>query len=690
MKEFWHSAPLVRFTIPLILGMIAGVVLHDYNFNPRFAFIILFVLWCFAVGAWRLWKRSRYIQHFGILVNALFFLAGISLIGQKLVRLDESLVIPEGEMEKIGLVTDYPKETAKSVQLALDVLWDGHDGRSSKIMFYGPQNQGLDTLQPGDYLSFSHVINPFEPPSNPGQFDYAAFMNRKGFAGSVYAKTDVKVYRAEHKRFSFITFLKGLQKKGIQRFRDTGMPSRELGVAAALVLGDRNVLLPEVRQSFASAGVVHILAVSGLHVGIIYLVLLFVIRRILPGEKLRWVRFGLIIAFLWLYAGITGLSPSVLRAATMFSFIALGAEKGKRTNTYNMLAASALVLLILNPLIITEVGFQLSYLAVLGIVTFYRPIYQLLVIQNFLLDKIWSLSVVSFSAQLATFPLTLYYFDQFPNLFLISNLVIIPLATLSLYVGLAYLILFWIPVVGEVLSFVLEVCLFSMNEFVIFFDKIPMAKSTGIHVGLFAMILIYGLFLFIPVSVRFPKRVKPWIPLLALLIVISLRAFSEIRSARTGELWIMRKNNEPVLIAKHGKKALAIVRPEVEVSSHDFFISGYLTQARLKSIESIQLNDSLTNETAICEVLGKTVVYLGKSMPREILESKKPVLVFTEHTDPNLLNEITNGFEALIISPSVYGFRKKAITDRLDHLNLDYHDIRQDGAIKLYAGATPL
>ncbi|MGB0165751.1 MAG: ComEC/Rec2 family competence protein, partial [Luteibaculum sp.] len=213
-----------------------------------------------------------------------------------------------------------------------------------------------------------------------------------------------------------------------------GLSGAELGVAAALIFGDKSLLEDEVKSAFAAAGAMHVLAVSGLHVGIVYLILLILLRK-KNHQSLKLQHCLIIIAALWFYALVTGFSPSVQRAATMFSFVALGKGIQRNSNVFNLLAASVIVLIIADPLIITQVGFQMSYLAVLGILLLYPWLQSLWVPKTKIIKALWQISCVSLAAQIATGALGFLYFRQFPTYFLVSNLFVIPLATLVVWLG---------------------------------------------------------------------------------------------------------------------------------------------------------------------------------------------------------------------------------------------------------------
>ncbi|HEX5171246.1 MAG TPA: ComEC/Rec2 family competence protein, partial [Cyclobacteriaceae bacterium] len=248
----------------------------------------------------------------------------------------------------------------------------------------------------------------------------------------------------------------------------------------------------ELLGAYASSGAIHVLAVSGLHIGILYAVITFVFGPLRRYSRGKWVLAGVSLLCLWSYAFITGMSPSVLRAVTMFTFVSLAEVSNRRSNIYNTLALSAFCLLLYDPYFIMSVGFQLSYLAVLGIVYLYPRLIFLWTPPSWLIPA-WKITCVSVSAQLATFPLGLLYFHQFPVYFLVSNLFVIPLSFLVLVLGLIVLALnVFAPVVkplGVLLTYVIK----AMNAGVLFTEQLPGSLIKGIHITTLQYWFLFGL-----------------------------------------------------------------------------------------------------------------------------------------------------------------------------------------------------
>jgi len=330
------------------------------------------------------------------------------------------------------------------------------------------------------------------PPQNPGEFDHKRYLAFHNVYHRAYLKNTDWVYSGNTSANPLLQFSLTLRNKLLNILSANHIKGNEFSVGAALLLGYEDQLDQDIISSYANTGALHVLSVSGLHVAIVYVFfnwLLFFLDKMKYGAIIKTI---LLLAFLWLYTLITGLSPSVLRATTMLSFIVIAKASNRYTNIYNTLAASIFLLLLIDPFLIMNVGFQLSYLAVIGIVYIQPKIYDWFYVQNWLLDKTWMLTSVSIAAQIATFPLALFYFHQFPNYFLVSNFIVIPLSTLVIYLGIALFVLAKVSMVALYLSMGFNYSVWFLNESVKEIEKWPYASLQGISITVLENWLFYG------------------------------------------------------------------------------------------------------------------------------------------------------------------------------------------------------
>jgi competence protein ComEC len=244
-----------------------------------------------------------------------------------------------------------------------------------------------------------------------------------------------------------------------------------------------------------------------MHVGMIFLVLEKLLSFLSRRKYGKYLQSVLIIVFIWLYALITGLSPAVMRAAAMLSLLIAGKTMKRNPDVLNILAASALFLLVWQPFLLVDLGFQLSYLAVAGIVLLYKPVYDVFVTSNWLLDKIWSIMAVSIAAQLATLPVCLYYFHQFPNYFLLTNIVVIPLSNLIIYTGILALATGYIPWLSIVIARMLSFLVWFLNTFIHRMGALPFSVSRGIVLTIPESLMMYGILITLGLFISGKKKI---------------------------------------------------------------------------------------------------------------------------------------------------------------------------------------
>jgi competence protein ComEC len=343
-----------------------------------------------------------------------------------------------------------------------------------------------EAFQPFDYgqrLIIRGAPEQIKPPSNPAEFDYKKYLSYRNIHHQQFiADTGaVKVLDKQPPSYLMDVALR-LRTKARNILHRHVQEPRQRAVVSALLLGITDGLDNELTQAYASAGAMHVLAVSGLHVGILYGILLFLFKPFIRTIRGKWILAGISIGVLWFYAFFTGLSPSVLRAVTMFTLLALARPVSYRTNIYNILAASAFILLVVDPFMLMSVGFQLSYLAVLGIVYLYPLLYHAWNPGSLILDKIWQITCVSLAAQSGTFVAGLLYFHQFPVYFIVSNLFVIPGAALVIITGLAVCISAPIPPIATLAGKLLSLFVDTLNAVVLIVEQLPYSIIEPVYI----------------------------------------------------------------------------------------------------------------------------------------------------------------------------------------------------------------
>lgn len=488
-KYLWHQVPVFRVLWPYIGGVVAGIFMPDALLVHYACAVLLLVVLLGAMAG----PAVLYRTGFWLLAFTIAGWTMTTLHTDRLFHSHYSFSLPQGATLFTGKVVSDPVVRERSIKCEVELSHVFQEGRprpvKGTILVYVQKDTHAFALRYGDIMAFRASLQEIPAGRNPGEFNYKRYMAFHQIGHQAYLPEGRWVMLEQGS--GLLRFMQGIQKRAITLLQEHGLGEGELAILSALVLGYKHHLSADQVSAFSSTGAMHVLAVSGLHVGIVFLLVGHVLApldRLRHGKMLKPV---LALAVLWAYAALTGLSPSVNRAATMFSAVIIAQLWGRYTDVYNTLAVSALLLLVWNPFLIVEVGFQLSYLAVIGIVVLQPHIYGLWQPRNWLLDKTWAITAVSIAAQMATFPLGLLYFHQFPNYFLLSNLVVIPAATVILPVGIALLCLAWVPFLSDVLALVLYYLVHWLDVFIQWMECLPFALVEGIDIGIAETYLIY-------------------------------------------------------------------------------------------------------------------------------------------------------------------------------------------------------
>lgn len=490
----WIPYTFVRTVLFFAGGIVLGMYAPDALPNGLLIGLVVagLVVYFFLVFA----RARRFCNPGWVGLPLVFLLGYVHVVWQTESRHPDHLLhihAPVSDYEAV--VTGFPEVRASSWRMEAKVLrihtpngWQKVEGR---IMLYLSRTDFPDPFDYGDVLAIRGAPEIPDAPANPGEFDYREYLQLRNIYHVHFVRGN-KAVKIRYDPPSPLTAFAFRARHGCAATLDRFIEGeRAQGIASALVLGITDGLDVELLNAYAATGSMHILAVSGLHVSILYFILL---RLLLPLKRLpggRWLVPMIALLVMWFYAFITALSPSVLRSVTMFSFLAISRPWAKNTNVYNTLAVSAFCLLLFDPFLLRSVGFQLSYVAVLGIVYLYPRIVALLEPKTWLMSQVWKLSAVSLSAQLATFSLGLLYFHQFPNLFLLSNLVAVPLSSLVLIGGVLLLAISVVPIAAAGLGFCLGMLISFLNGFIFAVESVPFSLAENIYISGWQCLLLF-------------------------------------------------------------------------------------------------------------------------------------------------------------------------------------------------------
>ncbi|MFN7116442.1 MAG: ComEC/Rec2 family competence protein [Saprospiraceae bacterium] len=682
----WREVPFVR----LIFALITGILLAIYL--PKQPSTLL--LWTGLLGS----GVCVMILNFVKINFKLRWLYGLSL-SLFLILLGWQSTLAYNELNDphhfqyhinknnvvIGKVTRIqPTSTGKTrVQLSVESIQTDNNNlltSSGNLLVY-LDSTALLQLQYGDHISIYANITRLEPPKNPKAFDFSRYMHFQNVHYQAFVKSGNWQLLEKGKGWAPMLVADRMQKRFIAILRKHLPGEDEFAVASALILGYRDEISEEINTAYRNTGATHVLAVSGMHVGFIYIGISFLLGYIKSKRK-SWkiIKVSIELFSIWFFALITGGAASILRAAVMFSFIIFGKLLQREANIYNSLAASAFFLLLINPYYLLDVGFQLSYLALIGIIYFHPKIYKLLYIPNKIFDYLWQLTAMALAAQIVTLPLTLYYFHQFPWYFWLSGLAVVPASVVVLGAGFLLFMLDGIPILGWLIGKVIYWLVWLINGAIFLIEKIPGATTTGIWINFIAVVLLYFIILLAVVALN-TRRFRWMLASLSCVAVLSVaHFFTEWRTLQQHQLIIYHVKNHTAIDYFDGKKLIEIRDDALSDKKINFANQNYRWFRRGQETERINLTDST----------GTGIFYFGNlkvAIVNTIWQSEKTLVdyVIIRENPDNSLEELLHPFDCqfIIFDTSNSWKQVKAWQETAKTLGLETYNVQEQGAFVL-------
>jgi len=538
--------PFLRLFVPLCFGIIISLYIH----LPLKILIIIIAVALTGTVVCKFRHDKENNPWYGIFLSFLLFTCGWLLKTYE----KESLTTLDGRSRIfVCELSDFPEEKTNTFLIKaklLSILSNDIPVKvKGSILLYHEKDSTVRKLVPGDILIIKCQPIEITNRGNPHEFNYKFYMESRGFRYYAFTKHSDILY---HKRPASVNILnKALiyRSRIINLYRERGLKGENLALAAAITLGEKALLEDEQKDQFAKAGVMHIMAVSGLHAGVLSM-FIFGMLFFLKG-KLNIVRVIITIVVLWVFSFIAGLSPSVVRASLMFSFLHAGNLLKRKTNSINTMLASAFILAVLWPSVIFDAAFLLSYHAVLFIIMFYKKFYDIFNFRGKITDRIWQSTAMSIIAQEGTLPLTLMLFNRFPLLFIFSNLVIIPVSNIIIICGFLTIILSFSALLSGITAYFMNMTAGLAGFLTRMTSKLPFASLENIGLSTSSGIIFTIFLLMLTQNLLKRDSLKSIYPVAVFLLLMFSQTVTSISSANRNEV-IVYNTSVPTIGIKSG------------------------------------------------------------------------------------------------------------------------------------------
>jgi competence protein ComEC len=593
--------PVALLLLPFVLGILTGLNLGaDASVNlllAGFAVCTLaFVLLNLKYNTLNLYK---YRWAGGLLISFLLFLFGWILpvrwnelhaashfskrpARYLAVKINGEPVLKNGLFRFTGEVEQTVDDNGRKTTATGTLLISIRDTSAKRL------NYGDELLIPAKY-------NVIDPPFNPAEFNYKSYLAHKNIFYQAYLYPGQYALLKNNSGNRLIAYAILLRQNLVQKLRQNIRDTGAYAVASAMILGYRADLGNDILEAYSKTGAIYVLTVSGAQVAIIYLVLAYSLSFLDRFKHGKIIKAIIIIGLVWYYALLTGFSVAVCRAALMLSLVLIGKTSRRYINTLNILAASAFLLLCYDPLFITEAGFQLSYLAVFGVIILRPVIYKWLSFKSKTADKIWALCSFSIAIQLAIFPLCAFYFHQFPVYFLMSNLFVIVPSAIIMYAGVFFLLLPKIPLLSLALAFVLEKTVMLMNNGLAAIEHLPGAVVEKIWLASFEYLLLYAIISSIFYFGLTKRTASIKIGLFGCLLLSLSLSIKNIRQAGSKTIAWLNLEKHVGIVFKNDNSAIILTDLKETDKAYKYSIQPYLDSCGVSAVKIYGVNDDINS-----------------------------------------------------------------------------------------------
>ena len=699
----WFKYPFIRLLIPFATGIWLAFFKGNVCVSEKvvvYLLIILLILLASLILSSVLIKNYRYRYVFSLLLNVFLLLSGflyVRIHDYKL-KVNGLSNIEFTPKRYVARLCECPAIKDNSVKVMIEVIEIEDESSErhkfkSKIIAYFEKNESSLSLKYGDCIIF--LTNPEEvkKPPNPEQFDYKEYLYKKGVTHQVYLKSDKWLNLNCNKSNLIYKYSYSLRDFLLLTMQRLGVKDEEYAVAAAILLGYDDSLPMDLRQKYVAAGAMHILCVSGLHVGVIFMVFSYLLFFLDDRKKTqRLLKHLLLLLLIWFYALLAGLAPSILRATIMLSFVVIGNVVNRKGVLLNSLAASALILLCINPANLFDIGFMLSYVAVIGIVVLQKPISKLVYSKYKIVNKIWEITSVTIAAQIATVPFTIYYFHQFPTYFWLSNLFMTPISSVVIIGGMIMLLVFFIPYINIMVAFFVSKMICVMNLGVEWIESLPFSIIKGLYIDASQFVILLLILLSLLLFVELKEKILFFCMMILSSLFLFVNLNNVLKQKNQKEMVIYSINNATAIDFLCGREHFLLSDSAFfnDESSFSYNIENFLVKKGVffngKTIRFCDnFDDNFVKKRKSVVIFGEKALGMsdGSDLISDTLSYKIPLdFMFVYGKKRQSLSLLLNvyDFDYLIIDRTVPAYLSSGLIEESEKLGIKYHSIREKGA----------
>jgi len=652
--------PFVILLIPFLLGICIGLNFISYVYTTPLTILfvllsLIFIALNFTYKQFNIYK-ARWLG--GTLISSILFLFGCITVARynELRQPNHFFKIPSQYI--IANISNEPILKNGYVHLIAKVEESINNGKRSPScgkLLISIKDTSAKRLSYGDELIIPAKYTLVDPPFNPAEFNYKNYLANQNIHYQQFLHPKQYAVIGHDVDNPIIAYSLKLRQQLVQKFKKNMHDTSAIAVASTLILGYKADMSSDVLQAYSKTGTMYVLSVSGAQVAVIYLMLTLTLSFLNTYKYGRLLRAIIIISVIWYYALLTGFSPAVCRAVVMASMIVIGKTYNRYINSLNILAVSAYLLLLYDPYFVTEVGFQLAYIAVAGLIILRPIIYKWLKFKNKWADKLWALCSLSIAAQVITFPLSAFYFHQFPVYFLVSNLFVFIPVTIIMYTGIVYLLLPQIPVVSKALGYVLEHSILLMNKFLTFMEHAPFSSINKIWINPAEYLLLYAIIISLFYYLYYKKSWLLQLSLVCILLLSISISIKKISAQHSNSIAFLNLHKHVGIMMKNGNNAIVISDLNDTDKNYQYSIQPYLDSSKVDDVHVYGLNQNIRSVYALkqdnlIQFMGKRILLFDKSLTDASLNNKvKTDYIYLSNNPYAAINSINKNYDYRLV-----------------------------------------